>query len=229
MLERPERSLTMVRLTIELAARLPAPTIVKLMRRFNRIQLSHQELRAVIRTVARRAPCRFLVFGVGNDSLLWSRINRLGKTVFLEDDETWLRTIGERHRELDIRLLEYTTRRTDLIGLLDSPENLVLALPQDVVSERWDVVLVDGPAGWHDNTPGRMQSIFQASQVASSLADVFVHDCDRVIERTFSDRYLGASNLASEIGRFRHYKLADRRTRETTGGADPTNSREWQE
>lgn len=45
------------------------------------IQPDHRELSLVIGVVKRKAPRNFLVFGLDNDSVLWSRVNRGGNTV----------------------------------------------------------------------------------------------------------------------------------------------------
>ncbi|MBN1213321.1 MAG: hypothetical protein JXA92_12170, partial [candidate division Zixibacteria bacterium] len=36
-----------------------------------------------MKTIQKKAPCKFLVFGVGNDSIFWSLLNQNGTTVFL--------------------------------------------------------------------------------------------------------------------------------------------------
>jgi 23S rRNA G2069 N7-methylase RlmK/C1962 C5-methylase RlmI len=67
-----------------------------------------------------------------------------------------------------------------------------------VSSRRWDVIVIDGPAG-HDNhekytgreAPGRMKSIYMASKLVAPGGFVFVHDCDRLVEQQYAARYLG--------------------------------------
>jgi len=51
-----------------------------------------------------------------------------------------------------------------------------------------------------------MKSIRFASRVIAVNGDVFVHDCDREVERAFCDRLLEPRNLVEEIGRLRHYR-----------------------
>ena len=80
-------------------------------------------------------------------------------------------------------------------------------MPQEVEKENWDIILVDAPAGWGDQTPGRMKSIFIASQLAANYTDVFVHDCDRIVEKTYSHTFLKQENLKTEIQKLRHYNI----------------------
>jgi glucuronoxylan 4-O-methyltransferase len=81
-------------------------------------------------------------------------------------------------------------------------------LPESVERTRWDIVLVDAPEGWDETTPGRMKSIFLASQLVAADGDVFVHDCDRQVERAFCDRFLKPENLFAEVESLRHYRIA---------------------
>ena len=80
-------------------------------------------------------------------------------------------------------------------------------LPDEVLSVGWDVIFVDSPQGGSKKRPGRMKSIYSASVLAkrSGAVDVLVHDCDRVIEATYSDVYLGPQNMVNEVRTLRHY------------------------
>jgi glucuronoxylan 4-O-methyltransferase len=179
------------------------------MRRVNGIQLSAAELRAIALVVKRKAPCRFLIFGLGNDAAFWLRLNPGGATAFIEDNEDWLREGLRRNPGIALHLVAYETLRPQWRDLLDaSPRSLSLRLPAPVARARWDVIVVDAPAGWGDATPGRMKSIFEASRLAAADADVFVHDCDREVERVYCDRFLKSDNLIAEVGLLRHYHFA---------------------
>ena len=183
------------------------------MRRVHGIQLAAEELRAIALVLKRKAPCKLLIFGLGNDSGWWLRLNAGGITVFLEDDAGWIRECTRRYPGTTIHIVSYETRRSDWRTLLEGPpEALDLAVPESVTSTRWDVILVDAPAGWSDDTPGRMKSIHFASRVVAMNGDVFVHDCDREVERAFCDGLLEPRNLVLEIGRLRHYRSFSRAT-----------------
>lgn len=188
--------------------------LIALVRAISGIQLSASQLRLIILTVKQSAPCRLLVFGLGNDTVFWLQLNRGGETVFLEDNEFWLRRVVGRSRHIKAYLVAYGTRRGDWQKLLESPSELAMSLPAAVEKHSWDIVIVDAPAGYDDNTPGRMKSIYMASQLAKCPGDVFVHDCNREIEDIYSHRFLGEPNLMIEvrsaIGYLRHYHVTDR-------------------
>ena len=129
---------------------------------------------------------------------MWERINQDGTTAFLEDDLAWAERIRPRLTSASIYLVQYSTKLSDWQSLLNCPDRLEIKLPDAVTSRRWDVILVDGPAGYDDyekygarESPGRMKSIYMASKLVAPGGVVFVHDCDREIEQHYSARYLG--------------------------------------
>jgi Polysaccharide biosynthesis len=165
-------------------------------------------------TIKRKAPCRLLIFGLGNDGLFWHKLNRGGVTVFLEDNLDWYNKITSRSYYLNAFLVNYHTKRGDWRVLLDSPALLEMTLPERVENEAWDIILVDAPQGTSDQTPGRMKSIYLASRLVKNLGDVFVHDCHREEEVVYSTTFLKKENLVTEIkspgGFLRHYHITHR-------------------
>jgi glucuronoxylan 4-O-methyltransferase len=172
-------------------------------------QLSVNEYTAVAETILEKAPCNVLVFGVGRDSTLWMDCNRGGKTVFLEDNAFWLNEMQSSIPNLIAYQVEYNTKRSDWPTLLNKPDQLYMDLPADVLQTKWDVIFVDGPMGFADDKPGRMKSIYMASLMAKQQppTDVFVHDCNRVVEYTYCDKFLKNKNLVDEIRKLRHYYI----------------------
>jgi len=155
-----------------------------------------------------------LVFGLGNDSFFWSSLNRKGITVFLEDDTEWFQKIIKKSKNIKAFLVSYNTQRKDWKTMLENKSLLEMTLPNDVEKEAWDVILVDAPAGWNDESPGRMKSIFLSSKLIKNSGDIFVHDCDREVEDIYCDKFLQKENLKAEIkapiGLLRHYHIMNR-------------------
>lgn len=172
---------------------------------------TYEEYWCIAEVVRRRAPCRFLVFGVGKDSRLWLETNARGRTVFLEHSPRWIERVREEVRDAVIYPVQYPTRRYQWPWLLYKPQRLRMEdLPGEVLATEWDVIFVDAPGGARWKSPGRMQSIYTAALLAKRSADVdvFVHDCDRMVERVYSDRYIGKRHLVEQVGRLRHYHLS---------------------
>ena len=166
------------------------------------IQLHLEELRPIVEAVQSRPACSLLVFGCGNDSVFWERVNQGGTTVFLEDDPAWADEVRSQLKESQVFSVEYGTTLSQWESLLQTPDLLALDLPEQVAGQHFDVIVVDGPAG-HErhveltgrDAPGRMKSIYMASTLVASDGFVFVHDCDREIEQRYATEYLGAERL----------------------------------
>jgi uncharacterized protein (TIGR01627 family) len=162
------------------------------------VQLHAAELRPIVTAIRERPGCALLVFGCGNDSPFWEKVNRGGTTAFLEDNPRWVSNARAALATATVHSVQYGTRLAEWPRLLDSPSELAMDLPVELDSRRWDVILVDGPAGYDDTQPGRMKSIYAASRLVAAGGRVFVHDCDRPAERAFTSRYLGDERLFVE-------------------------------
>ncbi len=144
-------------------------------------------------------PLNYLVFGLGNDSIFWHETNQGGRTVFIEDNQKWFQKITGKYPFIKAYLVEYGTKRSEWEALLNCPEKLHLALPDDILNTKWDVVLVDAPPSYLNSLPGRMKSIYMASILVKEGGHVFVHDCQRKIECRYCDRYLGEKELLKVV------------------------------
>ncbi|CAN6464758.1 unnamed protein product [Victoria cruziana] len=195
---------------------------------FAEIQLSYAVLR-------RRAPCNFLVFGLGHDSVMWANLNPGGTTLFLEEDPEWVASVVKASptalRSLNIR---YRTRLSDADRLLDyyrgdaecgwavvgrsglkgSRCRLALSdLPAELYEREWDVIMIDAPKGYFGAAPGRMGAIYSAGVMARSRrssgeTDVFLHDVDRKVEKAYAEEFLCRGNRVGGVGRLWHFRIA---------------------
>jgi hypothetical protein len=57
-------------------------------------QCSEKEYLSILDTLIRKAPCNFLVFGVGRDTGLWAEANHNGDTMFVEPHPHWIETVS---------------------------------------------------------------------------------------------------------------------------------------
>lgn len=202
--------------SIELARRWPVHFNILMMRKLNEIQLSTEQLKYIAITVKEKAFCKLLIFGLGNDSMFWLKLNGGGVTVFLEDNIDWLQKITKKSKDLIVFPVNYNTKITDWKMLLESPSLLDMTLPENVEKEEWDIIFVDAPGGWNDQTSGRMKSIYLSSRLVKNSCDIFVHDCNREVEDIYCNKYLKKENLKQEIktqGVFlRHYYITNNST-----------------
>lgn len=159
------------------------------------VQLQPAEIRPVVRAIVARPKCALLVFGAGNDAAFWERVNPDGVTAFVESDPAWRARAQAMLDRAQVHLVRYETRVSQWAALLNAADRLRLDLPEEVSGRRWDVILVDGPPGHDDTQPGRMRSIYTAAKLVGPGGSVFVHDCDRPVEREYAGRYLGEERL----------------------------------
>lgn len=138
----------------------------------------------------------FLVFGTGYDTDFWRFCNKDGFNIFLEHDKKWILENSK-----DVHLVNYTTNISKYQEYLDNLSLLEMNLPKVVLETSWDAIFVDGPPGNKSTSFGRMQSIFTAWKLAHEQTDVFVHDCDRIVEDTYTKYFF---NISNELTKLRH-------------------------
>jgi glucuronoxylan 4-O-methyltransferase len=186
-------------LSMKLAIFWPSNINIFVMRMLNGIQFSTAQLKSIILTIKKNAPCKLLVFGLGNDSLLWSNLNKNGTTFFIEDSKDWLEKVTGKYSNIKAFLVNYNTKVKDWEKLLKDTAALSMPLPEEIEKEKWDIILVDAPAGFYEEHPGRMKSIYISSKLIKESGNIFVHDCNRTVEDNYCDEFLKEENLISEI------------------------------
>ena len=139
------------------------------------------------------SPCNFLVFGLGEDSPIWKKINQGGRTVFLEDDKEWIKKFDEKN--LEKHEVIYDTKAKDHESIGFDAEKLQMSLPKQITETSWDIILVDGPLGHNPprpyKGPGRMKSIYQAHKLLRNGGICVVDDMLREIEQKYAYHYFG--------------------------------------
>lgn len=176
-------------------------SVRRLRNQFDGIQLKAVELVRILQTIKKFDKCRLLVFGLGNDSPFWSKVNLKGRNAFLEDYQPWFDKITKKFPALEAYSVSYPCNITEWEDVIDKPERLAMNLPLEIVNTLWDVIFVDGPRGhrYSEDQPGRMSSIYMASQLVARGGYVFVHDAERTVEDAFSSKYLGEDQLIANV------------------------------
>jgi len=167
--------------------------------------MSYQEYLQIYQAIIARRPCNLLVFGRGRDSAFWTQANRAGRSAFLEDDPIWNTPLPGAQSYL-VQYETLLTQREQLLSRYQAGdrEALALHLPAEVENTRWDIILVDGPAGHSRVCPGRMKSIATAVSLRADKWDVFIHDINRPAEKTYADFFFG--DQYETVGILRHYR-----------------------
>jgi glucuronoxylan 4-O-methyltransferase len=197
-------------------------------------QQTIQEISVSAKILQKKSPCNFLVFGLGHDSLMWTSLNYGGRTVFLEEDKSWIEQIQTKFPSLESHHVVYDTKVHQSDELMRSGmeqedckkvsdprfskcELAHKGFPSEVYDIEWDVIMVDAPTGYFEGAPGRMSAIYTAGLIARNRengdTDVFVHDVDRKVEDKFSKAFLCEGYLVEQEGRIRHFNIPSHRAR----------------
>ena len=178
---------------------------------------------------------------LGPDAALWAALNHGGRTVFLEEDASWIASVRSKHPSLESYHVTYDTVVTDADALLELRDHPACVAQPDLASAaeascrlalrglppvfhelEWDLIMVDAPTGWTPQSPGRMGAIYTAGMAARARrpgdgpTDVFVHDVDRPVEDAFSRAFLCEGYLAEQVGRIRHFVIPSHREKDGT-------------
>ncbi|XP_057437522.1 probable methyltransferase At1g27930 [Lotus japonicus] len=191
-------------------------------------QQSKAEIRRPFDVLQSLAPCNFLVFGLGHDSLMWDSFNPRGTTLFLEEDPGWTVSTLQRFPVLRTHTVRYPTRLSEAKSLMASYKEecggnqplkgnqrcrLALSeLPEEVYERDWDVIMIDAPRGYFAAAPGRMGVIFSAAVMArgrkkSGVTHVFLHDCDREVEKLYAKEFLCMKYRVVGLKRLWHFAI----------------------
>ncbi|XWS22766.1 hypothetical protein CRYUN_Cryun29cG0064600 [Craigia yunnanensis] len=194
-------------------------------------QQNFDEISVTFDVLKKRAPCNFLVFGLGYDSIMWTALNPRGYTIFLEEDPKWVQKVLKDAPFLHAHAVQYRTQLQQADDLLShyrsepscSPskaylrgnENCKLALtgfPDEFYDTEWDLIMIDAPRGFFAEGPGRMAPIFSAAVMArnrkgSGVTHVFLHDATRKVEKAFASEFLCRKYLVHKVGRLWHFEI----------------------
>ncbi|CAJ1787880.1 unnamed protein product [Sphenostylis stenocarpa] len=208
------------------------PTLVTILHYATALALPQQtkgEIRRAFDVLQSLAPCNFLVFGLGHDSLMWDSFNPRGTTMFLEEDPKWTLFALQRFPILHADTVHYSTRLSDAKALINSYKRdcatvshplkgdwqcmLALSnLSNDVYDRDWDVIMIDGPRGYFSAAPGRMAVIYSAAMMArgrkkSGVTHVFLHDVDRDVEKHYAKEFLCMKYRVGGIRKLWHFVI----------------------
>lgn len=154
------------------------------------IQLLPDQIELIASQVVYRGPnAKFLVFGCGYDSIIWNSVNSMGYTLFVDDQDAWVNKMKSEIPDLNVVLYKYRSKVGDSLPInhrfLEG-----ISCPDWLKVRKWDVILIDGPAGYSSDSPGRALPIFWASRIATPHTHIFVDDCDRSLEKSYADHFL---------------------------------------
>ncbi|KAF8068232.1 GXM2 [Scenedesmus sp. PABB004] len=151
-------------------------------------------------------PTRLLVWGVGHDSVAHAAINAGGATLFLEDNAEWLAKISGAYPALSIEQVAYRATVAGAAAFFAAP--WLMHLPAAAAEGCWDTILIDAPAGYRPEHPGRVEASYAALRLAeacvasgrAAAVTLFLHDVGRPLEREIMARLFDAHPLVRPLG-----------------------------
>lgn len=166
-----------------------------------RAQIQVAELTMLYKHFSANAPLNLLIFGLGHDVPIWQKFNSGGRTVFLEDLEQWYKNITSKHEDIEAYLIKYPHDITQWRNLLNRPQDLLIELPKEVLETSWDCIFIDAPRGYRmsKDQPGRMSSIYMASQLIKKGGTIFLHDAEREVEKVYAEEFLLDDNFVKHV------------------------------
>lgn len=133
---------------------------------------------------------KMLVFGLGNDSDIWSNLTN-NNTYFVESEESFIqlcKSIDQekiiKHNFSGISVKDSFDISDKILDSFEKPDVLLKLSP-------FDIILIDGPNGFSDTSPGRLLPIYWSKKYLSKKGTViYVDDCNRKLESYAIDKYL---------------------------------------
>tara|TARA_Y100001968_G_C19201926_1_gene640412 strand:- start:117 stop:737 length:621 start_codon:yes stop_codon:yes gene_type:complete len=163
--------------------------------------MSFKQYWILAKTIERYSPCNLLIYGLGYDSILWNKLNKKGKTIFLEDNNEWIKNFS--NSRLNIKQVRYNTKVQDYKLYGYDGDALKLDLDKEVKDTEWDMIIVDAPLGHQPprewKGPGRMSSLYSAKLLSKNAKCIVVDDFFRRIEMLYALEYFGDEALSHVV------------------------------
>ena len=154
----------------------------------NHIQLSPNTLNDVLSVL--NITTKLLVFGLGYDSNLWYYT---ADTYFVEDNQQYIDL--NNHINTD-HIIKYNYENITVAQSfhLTMEEIERYPIPAKLLELKpFDVILIDGPAGYNNSLPGRLLPIYwSAFKLSQPGTIIFIDDINRPLESYCKNKFLAS-------------------------------------
>lgn len=169
-------------------------------------QMSLREYVEITHAINQRSPCNVLIYGLGNDSELYMKMNPKGINIFIETDIEWIKKAS---KKIPVDNIIHHVFQTSVEKSLQNKCTSPYIFSNYLHLHDWDVIIVDAPKGWCNDMAGREIPIRESSSIlkkTNSKVDVFVHDVDRPLEKMACDKYFPSTASKLTYDRTFHFK-----------------------
>ena len=131
---------------------------------------------------------KMLVFGLGYDSKMWFEGNNQN-TFFVENKDEYIKL-----NENDIssnNIIKYNYNITCKNSFLLNDEDINKFTIPDRILELapFDIILIDGPEGYHDSKPGRLLPCYWSTLLSKPGTLIYIDDSNRKLESYCIKKY----------------------------------------
>tara|TARA_Y100000591_G_scaffold37250_1_gene27488 strand:- start:100 stop:657 length:558 start_codon:yes stop_codon:yes gene_type:complete len=165
-----------------------------------KIQLHAYVLKDIIEEINENT--RLLVWGLGYDSELWWNVTNKN-TYFIESEDEY---INMNTFIPDTHIIKYTYPSMSVIKSLTQPDKVeTTKIPESIKNlGLFDVIIVDGPNGNSNSSPGRQLPIYWSiNHLSKPNTLIYMDDTNRKLETLCIKRYCKSENI---VKRFHHRK-----------------------
>lgn len=156
----------------------------------NNIQLSKNIIIEILKNIVDENK-KVLIFGLGNDSLLWYKANKEKNIFFVENNSIYI----EKNRNIDREyIIKYNYKD---ITVDKSIKNLIdvkkYKIPKKLLNQKpFDIILIDGPEGYSNDSHGRELPFYWSKNfLMHEKTKIFIDDFNRDLEYELFLKYFG--------------------------------------
>jgi hypothetical protein len=137
---------------------------------------------------------KMLVFGLGYDSSLWYNLSNKN-TFFVEDNKEYI----EMNKDIsDDKIIQYGYEGITVSSSFNMTDDKLSSfiIPKKIIENApYDIIYIDGPCGYKQDTPGRLLPIFWSKTFLSKTGTIiYIDDCNRPLEKLCVDNYFNNYN-----------------------------------
>jgi len=150
------------------------------------IQLDRDVIDDIFREITTNR--KMLVFGLGYDSKMWYEGNNKN-TFFVENKDEYIHLNMNVIPSKNIIHYDYKTTCSSSIVLTDN-EICSFIIPEKLINEApFDIILIDGPEGFSEETPGRLLPCYWSTKLSKSGSIIYIDDANRSLENFCIEKY----------------------------------------
>lgn len=157
----------------------------------------------IINNINNTKNLKMLVFGLGYDSKLWYNSTK-GNTFFVENNKDYIELNKDHIPSSNIIYYDYKNITVDSSFNISEKDVDNFVMPNELRKlDPFDIIIIDGPAGWYPTAPGRLLPIYWSSKfLCKQNTLIYIDDSNRKLEKYCIDKYLSNDSKYKQINYF---------------------------